>query len=110
MHSRLLSCRTAELARRFRRYPSVLELYGRRVDGLGRLASMTVAHPRLVGVDTIRLTGVEETTDRIVAVGGFKWNVTGTWLVTAHVLRPITDTGLNASWVPTVTFDYSFGG
>ena len=92
------------------RFTIIGELYGRRVDGLGRLASTTVAHPRLVGVDTIRLTGVEETTDRIVAVGGFKWNVTGTWLVTANVLRPITDTGLNASWVPTVTFDYSFGG
>jgi len=92
------------------RFTIIGELYGRRVDGLGRLASTTVAHPRLVGVDTIRLTGVEGTTDRIVAVGGFKWNVTGTWLVTANVLRPITDTGLNASWVPTVTFDYSFGG
>jgi hypothetical protein len=45
-----------------------------------------------------------------VAVGGFKWNVTGTWLVTANVLRPLTDSGLNASWVPSVTFDYSFGG
>ena len=53
---------------------------------------------------------LEETTDRIVVVGGFKWNVSGTWLLTANVLRPITDVGLNASWVPTVTFDYSFGG
>ena len=92
------------------RFTLIGELFGRRIDDLGQLTSTTVAHPRLVGVDTIRLTGSEETADRIVAVGGFKWNVTGTWLITANVLRPITDVGLNASWVPTVTFDYSFGG
>jgi hypothetical protein len=86
------------------------EVLGRRVEGLGRLDSTTAPHPRLVGVDTIRLTGIEETTDRIVAVGGFKWNISGTWLVTANVLRPLTDVGLNATWIPTVTFDYSFGG
>jgi hypothetical protein len=92
------------------RFTLIGELFGRRIDGLGHLTSTTVAHPRLIGVDTIRQTGIEETADRIVAVGGFKWNVTGTWLITANVLRPITDVGLNAGWVPTVTFDYSFGG
>ena len=85
------------------------EVAGSRFDGFGRLAETTQPHPRLVGVDTIRLTGVEETTDRIVAVAGVKWNVVGTWLLTANVLRPITNVGLNASWVPTITFDYAFG-
>ena len=92
------------------RFTIVGELLGRWVEGLGRLTETSVPHPRLVGVDTIRLTGVEETTYRIVAVGGIKWNVAGTWLITANVLRPLTDVGLNAKWVPTVTFDYSFGG
>ena len=92
------------------RFTVIGELLGRRVEGLGRLESTTVPHPRLVGVDTIRLTGIEETTDRIVAVGGFKWNMSSTWLFTANVLRSLSDVGLNASWIPTVTFDYSFGG
>jgi hypothetical protein len=92
------------------RFTLVGEIFGRRTEELGKLASTTVPHPRLAGVDTIRLTAIDETTDRLVAVGGFKWNVTGTWLVTANVLHPLTDTGLNASWVPMVTFDYSFGG
>ena len=61
------------------RFTVVGELFGRRVEGLGRLSSTTVPHPRLIGVDTVELTGVEETTDRIVVVGGFKWNVSGTW-------------------------------
>ena len=42
-------------------------------------------------------------------IGGVKWNVTGTWLITANVLKPLTESGLNAGWVPTVAFDYSFG-
>jgi len=86
------------------------ELSGRRLEGLGSLAWATAPHPRLAGVDTIRLIGVEETTDHVVVVGGIKWNVTSSWLVAANVLRPLTTVGLNPRWVPTVTFDYSFGG
>ena len=85
------------------------ELSGLRISGLGRLADATQPHPDLVGVETIRLTGIDETADRIVAVAGFKWNVASTWLLTANVRRPLTDVGLDAGWVPTITFDYSFG-
>lgn len=85
------------------------ELSGLRLEGLGRLAETTRPHPGLVGVDTIRLTGVEQTTDRILAVAGVKWNIADTWLVTANVRRPLTDVGLNAGWVPTITLDYSLG-
>lgn len=85
------------------------ELSGLRLGGLGRLAETTQPHPTLVGVDTIRLTGVEETTHRVLAVAGFKWNIADTWLLTANVRRPLTAVGLNAGWVPTITLDYSFG-
>ena len=72
------------------------------------MTETTLPHPRLTGVDTIRLTGSGETTERLVLAAGFKWNVASTWLLTANVLRPLTDVGLNASWVPSVTFDYWF--
>jgi hypothetical protein len=85
------------------------ELLGRRLSGVGRLVETTLPHPRLAGVDTIRLTSASETADHIVLVAGFKWNVASTWLLTANVLRPLTDVGLNARWVPSVTFDYWFG-
>jgi hypothetical protein len=85
------------------------ELSGLRLEGFGRLTDTTQPHPGLVGVDTIRLTGVEQTTDRVLAVAGVKWNLADTWLVTANVRRPLTAAGLNAGWVPTVTLDYSFG-
>jgi hypothetical protein len=85
------------------------EIYGRRLDGVGRLIETTTPHPRLVGVDTIRLTSVPETTDHIVAIAGFKWNIASNWLLAGNLLRPITSAGLNARWMPTLTFDYSFG-
>ncbi len=85
------------------------ELSGLRLDRIGRLAETTQPHPTLVGVDTIRLTGVEETTHRVLAVAGVKWNIANTWLLTANVRRPLTVVGLNAGWVPTMTLDYSFG-
>ena len=85
------------------------EVVGRRLESSGRLTTTTTPHPTLTGVDTIRLTGVEAASNRVIAVAGFKWNLTRTWLLNANVLRPLTSTGLNARWVPTVAFDYSFG-
>ena len=85
------------------------EILGRRHASFAQLTEIVSSHPRLAGVDTIRLSSVDEASDRVFAVVGFKWNVGGTWLVSANVLRPLTSAGLNASWVPTVTFDYSFG-
>lgn len=85
------------------------EVSGLRLGGLGRLVATTQPHPALVGVDTIRLRGVEQTTDRVVAVAGIKWNIANTLLLTANVRRPLTDAGLNARWVPTITLDYSLG-
>lgn len=85
------------------------ELTGRRLEGLGHFAELTQPHPTLVGVDTVRLTGTDSAATRLVAVAGVKWNVASTWLVSANVTRPLTSTGLNARWVPTVTIDYAFG-
>lgn len=85
------------------------ELSGLRSSGLGRLAETTQPHPGLVDVDTIRLTGVEQATNRILAVAGFKWNVAGTWLVTANVRRALTTVGLTGGWVPMISLDYAFG-
>jgi hypothetical protein len=85
------------------------EILGRRLDSLGGLVETTQPHPRLAGVDTIRLTSSGEPTHRLVLATGFKWNVATTWLLSVNVLRPLTDVGLNATWVPSFTFDYWFG-
>jgi hypothetical protein len=86
------------------------EVSGARLTGVGRLGQITQAHPTLVGVDTVRLTSVEAAVNRAYAVAGLKWNLANTWLLTANVRRPLTESGLNAGWVPTITLDYAFGG
>lgn len=87
----------------------VLECIGRRVDAGGRLAYVTASNPGLIGVETIRMSGTEETTSRLALVTGFRWNVAERLLLNMNVVRPLTSAGLNARWIPTVTLDYSLG-
>ena len=86
------------------------ELVGRRLSSAGQLTEVAAPHPVLVGVETIRLTATEKATQRVVALGGVKWNAATAWLITTHVSRFLTDAGLTARWVPTVSLEYSFGG
>lgn len=85
------------------------EVLGRRLESGGQIIETVVPHPTLVGVETIRLTGVPEATYRALAVGSVKWNVTQTWLVSASVLRPMTTAGLTARVIPSIGIEYSFG-
>jgi hypothetical protein len=85
------------------------EVMGRRLSSGGQLIDTTEPRPGLVGVDTIRLTGTTQGASRVLAVFGVRWNVVSQFLVSVSVLRPLTSAGLNALWVPTVTFDYSLG-
>jgi hypothetical protein len=85
------------------------ELAGRHVVKLGTLTEVSEPNPRIVGVDTIRLLSVGRGTESVVAVAGFKWNLTATLLLSGTVLLPVTTTGLIARWMPGLALDYSFG-
>lgn len=87
----------------------VAELLGRRLDSGSRLIESVTAHPTLVGVETIRLTSVDEARHRTIAAGTVKWNVAQTWLLSATVQRPLTNVGLTSTVVPSVSLEYSFG-
>jgi hypothetical protein len=84
------------------------EVLGRRLAGAQRIAEVVAPHPRILGVETTRLmpAGAEQTSG--VAVAGFKWNVSGTWLLQANVLLPLRETGLTTRVTPTIALDYSF--
>lgn len=84
------------------------EAIGSQLKGLFQLAETTTRHPRIPNVSTIRLTGVEQTANRLLVAGGIKWSIASSWLITGNVVRPLTDVGLNARWVPTVMVDYAF--
>jgi len=85
------------------------ELSGHRLANLGRLTETAAPNPSLINVETVRLTSTNETISRVVAVAGLKWNFRSTWLLSANIVRPLTDAGLNAPWTPTITLDHSFG-
>ena len=88
----------------------VAELAGRRLEGLGRLVDSTLPHPTLIGVETVRLTSTDQPARHLVATAGFKWNVASTWLLSTHLSRSLTDSGLTTGWVPAVTLDYLVAG
>ena len=87
----------------------VAELLGRRLQSGGRITETVAAHPRLIGVETIRLTAVQGPTYRALIAGSIKWNVADTWLVSGSLLRSMTSTGLTAPITPAVAVEYSFG-
>jgi hypothetical protein len=91
------------------RFTLVGELVGRHVAKLGRLSETSEPNRTIAGVDTIRLASVGKGAERVVAVAGFKWNLIATFLLSGYIVRPLTTTGLNARWVPSLTVDYSFG-
>jgi hypothetical protein len=86
-----------------------VEMLGRRLESGGRLTETVAAHPRLVGVETIRLTALPEPTYRALVGGSVKWNLADTWLISGSLLRSLTSTGLTAQVIPSVAVEYSFG-
>jgi len=86
------------------------EYIGRRLGEGGHLTEVIDPHPALAGVETIRLSATQEPTTRGLVAAGIRWNVGAKWLLSASVMRAVTSAGLNARWVPAITFDYSLGG
>lgn len=87
----------------------VVEVAGRRLASIGRLAEVFTPHPTLANVDTLRLSTTDAATTRAAGVVGVKWNIGSTWILSANVLRPLTTAGINGGWTPTVTFDRTMG-
>jgi hypothetical protein len=85
------------------------EVAGRRLNSAGHLIEVISRHPVLAGVETVRLSAVEQATNRVLAVAGVKWNARATWLVTANVARSLTSSGLTARWMSTIGAEYAFG-
>ena len=83
------------------------ELLMRRVHALSQIEDVVEPHPILSNIDTIRLLGIGTNGTTSVAVAGAKWNATGSLLLSASVLLPLTDRGLKSGIVPMVSLDYA---
>ena len=85
------------------------ELLGRWIDTSGHIVPVTLPHPQLSGVETIRLAPDGSTLHLLTAVPGFKWNLTDTWVLAANVTIPLTSAGLTAPFTPFIGLDYTLG-
>jgi hypothetical protein len=84
------------------------EVLARRIAGTQQVVEVVAPHPRIGGVDTLRLMPAGENQTSAIAVAGLKWNVGATWLLHANVLFPLSEHGLTARYTPMVALDYSF--
>jgi hypothetical protein len=83
------------------------EMLTRHVSELRRMMLASAAHPTIGGVDTLRLVAGESGTTLTTAIAGVKWNVAGTVVLGGHLAWALTDAGLTARMVPTVTLEYA---
>jgi hypothetical protein len=85
------------------------ELLGRWLDSPGHIVPVSAPHPRLTGVETIRLTPGVSKLNILTVVPGFKWNLTDTWVLAANITVPLTRGGLTAPFTPFIGMDYALG-
>ena len=85
------------------------ELLGRWLDSPGHIVPISAPHPRLNGVETVRLTPSASSLHILTVVPGFKWNLTDTWVLAGNVTVPLTRGGLTAPFTPFIGMDYALG-
>ena len=90
------------------RFNVIGEVFGQRLSALAEIAETTAPHPLIPNVSTTRLSPVTTGTNTVLALLGSKWNLGRTWLLSANVLFPLTDTGLTGPPTPSIALDYTF--
>lgn len=86
------------------------ELFGRHLRELHKLADVYQPHPTVGGVETMRWVAQEGGVATSYAVTGLKWNVGGSAVLNASLLMRLTDAGLRARVMPSISMDYAFEG
>lgn len=84
------------------------EVFGHRLSALARIGEATARHPSIPNVETTRILPIRTGTNTTLALVGGKWNIARTWLLSANVLFPLTDTGLTGRPTPSIALDYTF--
>ncbi len=84
------------------------EMLWRRFSDLKEMVPVSVPHPTIIGVDTMRLLPGVNATVLSTLVSGVKWNVGSTLVLTGQVQWRLNKGGLTAPVTPTLAFDYLF--
>jgi len=83
------------------------EVVGRLMDSPGRIVQVAASHPRLEGVETLRLVPASSTLAIVTLAPGFKWNLADTWVLVGNLSVPLTSGGLTSPISPFIGLDYS---
>jgi hypothetical protein len=89
------------------RFNLVGEVCGRHLSELAKIGDSTAPHPLLPNVTTTRLLPTATGTSTRLALAGFKWNLTRTWLFNANVLFPLSERGLTGHPTASMAIDYT---
>lgn len=92
--------------------PSVtidVEAFGRRVDTPGEIVTSAQPHPTLPGVETLRLVPGTGRLATLTIAPGFRWNITGTWVLVGSVGVPLLRGGLRAPLLPFAGLEFALG-
>jgi hypothetical protein len=84
------------------------DVVGRRVFGGGRLGYQSVVFAGPVPISTDLLVARPGGLNVVSAAPGFKWNVGGNALVSAHTLITLVNKGLRANITPIIGVDWTF--
>jgi hypothetical protein len=84
------------------------EVMGRQLEELSLVADVYQPHSITPGVETMRWLPADNGVYTTFLVAGAKWNLVSSWLLNTSLLVRVTDPGLRARLVPTISIDYAF--
>jgi hypothetical protein len=84
------------------------EILGRRIADLHTLDPVYAPQANAPGIETMRWLPEGDSVQQALLVTGVKWNVGRSYMINANLLFRLTDGGLTARVVPSVTLDYTF--
>ncbi len=84
------------------------EYLGRRVSDLHTLQAVYEPNPAAPRVETMRWLPEGDHLTQSLLVTGAKWNLGSSYLLNANLLIRLTDVGLTARIVPSISIDYTF--
>lgn len=85
------------------------EVFGHRLNDIGRITPLYAPHPTIAGVETLHLVEGGATLSTMLGSFGMKWNLSNEWLLSANVLVPLNDAGLTPRFVPSIGLEYNVG-
>jgi hypothetical protein len=84
------------------------EVIARYLSNLHQVRDVYAPHATVGGIETMRWIAEEGGAHQVLTAGGMKLNVGGGYLLNANVLVRLSDVGIFARVIPSLTLDYTF--